>query len=181
MKTLPAMTKRLRVPDRIDRSRTAFTLVELMAVVVLMGLVALSVGYSVRPSLAAAHQASALQRLRAIDRTIREQCVQRGAAQDLWISGMSRLELRVPATNESRLLDGQLPIRRILTPSSESTGEAIGLRYRPDGSSPTFAVELGTPAIASRFVVFLGGSGQVLEFDDVVAVQDVLAVVRSSN
>ncbi len=182
MKTSPATKiSSRRVPEAFTSPRTAFTLVELMAVVVLMGVVALSVGYSVRPSLAAARQANAVQRLRAVDRMIREQCVQKDSARELWITGLSRLELRNPETGESRLLEAQVPIRRILTSTSESVGEAVGLRYRPDGSSPTYALELGTPAIASRYLLFIGGSGQVLELNHEPAVQELLAVLRNSN
>ncbi|QDT57281.1 hypothetical protein Pan44_53490 [Caulifigura coniformis] len=161
--------------------RVAFTLVELMAVLVLTGLVAVSVGYSLRPSLAAAGQVSAIQQLRAIDRTIREQCVKSGSARDLWMTGLGHLELRVSETEESKVLETRLPILRVLTSKSESTGEAIGLRYRPDGSSPSFALEIGTPSIASRFLLFLGGSGQALELDNKAAVDELLAVLRTHN
>ena len=168
-KAEPVPIKTCRVPivpppRRIESpaSRRGFTLVELLAVVAILGMFASVAMLVVRRPMAAASEQLAWEQLRSTDSMLRTLCRRQRRSASLTINldegtcerhveGIAPLRLPGNVLLESLLVKG-LVVRR----------GSVTLFYRADGTSDSFGVRLpGDPETQWRFVC--GGTGQWLE------------------
>jgi prepilin-type N-terminal cleavage/methylation domain-containing protein len=144
--------------------RSGLTLVELMAVLVittvLMGLV------SVRwlGSWQSAVLASDVDKLRSFDHLARKRAIETAEHLQLVIAaGSSRVSLRMISSGEVvRAIQLSRGIEASHVPYSGDVHSPrhSDIRYRPDGSSPTYALELASSDGQKRWLAFAGRTGQ---------------------
>ena len=151
-------------PSRTEAgvTRSAFTLIELLAVVAILGMFASVATVVVRGSISAARHQLEWQRLQSMDATLRAQCrrlkqpatLQVDLDTGMWerhMAGMQPLSLMEISSLDAITNRGQV-IR---------TGQAT-LFYRADGTSDSYAVRLdGDPD--NQWRLTCGGTGQWVE------------------
>lgn len=142
--------------------RAAFTLIELLAVVSILGLFAAVATVSVRGSITAARQQLEWQRLQTMDTTLRAQCrrlrqpatVRVSLEDGTWerrIAGMQPLQI----AETSRL-------KAISTQGKVSRSGEVTLFYRADGTSDSYAVWISEGS-KQPWKLVCGGTGQWVE------------------
>ena len=146
--------------------RNAFTLVELLAVVAVLGLLAAAMAtrYGDRGE---AKLRLAESRVQSVDRLARRLAEQRGAPVRMRIDlTEGLLSIEGEALGENKQGPASLIPRGVsLTQGHTSTesrdrGEIV-VDYRSDGSSGSFALRLGSDRGSASWVLAAGGSGQV--------------------
>lgn len=162
MRTCPVPMLRRRRNRRFPENRSAFSLIELLAVVAILGLFAAVTTISLRGSLFVSRQQSEWQQLQSMDSTLRAQCrrLRQPAALrvdlstgvwDRHISGMTPLRV-----NETRHLQA------VSTHGQAAQSGEVTIFYRADGTSDSYAVQL-TGDGASQWRLVCGGTGQWIE------------------
>jgi prepilin-type N-terminal cleavage/methylation domain-containing protein len=158
-----------RAPMSLRRGRTeatarrsAFTLIELLAVIAILGMFASVATVVVRGSISAARHQLDWQRLRSMDVTLRAQCRR--------LKRPATLQVDLDTGNWERHMVGMQSLRLIETTSLDEvsnrgqvvrTGQAT-LFYRADGTSDSYAVRLNGD-IDNQWRLSCGGSGQWVE------------------
>jgi len=139
--------------------RCGFTLIELIAVVILIGLMAATTGYVI------SGQIDQSRLNEAIDRVIQADQKERTMARLSPTPGSLRLDQsgrRLLFQASSRVLNLGSSIRisnTVLAGSSQPASEVI---FSQSGQSPTYAVQLRSNRGASTWVLFVGSTGQAL-------------------
>jgi prepilin-type N-terminal cleavage/methylation domain-containing protein len=156
-------------------SARAFTLIETLAVIVLLAVLTAAAAVSLSATRRAAGAEDAVERLIAFDRTTRD------AARRLGRSPALRFELN--RGRVSRAIDdgnatpvafeGSRVTRVIVRGESVGYGEVV-VPFSDRGQSPSYAVLLSGPA-GQRWVAFAGLTGQAFVVADERDVQDILS------
>ena len=152
------MSQRLR---RIEATapRAAFTLIELLAVIAILGMFASVATVAVRDSISAARQQLEWQRLQSLDITLRAQCRR--------LNKSATLQVDLDTGTWERHIAGLQPLRLAETSSLDGianrgqvmrAGRAT-LFYHADGTSDSYAVRLTADA-DNQWLLVCGGSGQ---------------------
>lgn len=162
---MPTCRTRIRQQPRtrsLPSQRAAFTLIELLAVVAILGLFAAVASISVRGSITAARQQLKWQRLQTMDTTLRAQCrrlrqpatVRVNLDDGTWERQTSGMQpLRIAETSHLTAISTHGLISR--------TGE-VTLMYLADGTSDSYAV-LMSEGTKQRWKLVCGGTGQWIE------------------
>lgn len=146
-----------------------FSLIELVVVLLLLAILAALATYSARGIVAKDRLARGVEAIEQFDRALRRAA----RSQRRTVKGVidrRRGEFVVDGTSEQRRF--RLP-RRVTMESLRMDTSGRGLAALGDGSTASYAVELRCDR-AKVFVVFAGGSGQVLHLTDPSRVQSIL-------
>ena len=152
---------------------SAFSLVELVVVLAIVAVLAGGVMLSVRSHLARARLMAACRLLAAWDAETRQAA--RAADRPLLLRIASSGTVRLPGRKPRRLGRG-IVADRLWTQRQATRQGTLNVVVATTGQSETYAVRLTSSGRVSRWVVVLGGSGQVLELEDTREVQALLAV-----
>ncbi len=150
--------------------RRGFTLVELMAVMVVLGLLASVTVWSVRSQVATARNQLALDQLTLADRQLRDHARRVARPVDLIVDLDSGRLFRAPAGTTSPAqwapLEDSLPLESLLLNGQKFTSRQVAVRFRGDGTSPSYAIRLKSvakgksKASENEWIVFVGRTGQ---------------------
>ena len=171
--------------SRRNRRRSAFTLIELMAVLVLVGLVSATAMLRFGGTTRRAQFEWSLERVMATDRLLRTHSVSCGQPSRLEFEiGTGRLE-RVfgDKRNVSSFvkLGAQTRIVRFLASRRHAETGKVEVPYDPYGHSETFALEILGPGDRSAWVLFAGLSGQIRRLEDRRDVERILELIRPTR
>ena len=159
-------------PFRVNRRwrpPSGFSLVELVVVLLLLAMLAAMATYSARGVVAKNRLSRGVEVLEQFDRALRRAARYERREVEGAIDRV-RGVLTVEDRQEERRF--QLP-RQVAIESLRMEGNARGLIALGDGSTPSYVVELECDR-AKVFVLFAGGSGQVLHLTDAKQVQAIL-------
>lgn len=150
--------------------RSGFTLVELMAVMVVLGLLASVTVWSVRSQVATARNQLAVDQLTLADRQLRDHARRVARPVDLIVDLDTGRLYRAPAGTTSPAqwapLEDSLPLDSLLVNGQKFTSRQVAVRFRGDGTSPSYAIRLKAVATGQskanegEWIVFVGRTGQ---------------------
>jgi prepilin-type N-terminal cleavage/methylation domain-containing protein len=171
--------------SRIGPGQSAFTLIELMAVLVLVGLVSATAMLRFGATTHKAQFEWSLERVMATDRLLRTHCVTSGQPGRLEFEiGAGRLE-RVfgarQAGSSAVELGARMRITRFLAAQRHVETGKVEVAYDPYGHSETFAVEIEGPGDQSAWILFAGLTGQTRRFEDRRDVERILETIRPAS
>ncbi len=158
----PVRTVRQQRKTESTAIRSAFTLIELLAVIAILGMFASVATVVVRGSVSAARHQLDWQRLQSMDVTLRAQCRR--------LKRPATLQVDLDTGTWERHMAGLQPLRLAETSSLDGianrgqvmrAGRAT-LFYRADGTSDSYAVRLAADA-DNQWRLVCGGSGQWIE------------------
>ena len=166
-------TDRFDVAHRNDTPR-GFTLVEVIAVLVLVSLMAGTVTLSLRGNIANSRAELAVEKLQLVDRQLRDSALRSGRASSLRFDlSRGKLTRSVREQRES-LIESDIPALRFRTNEIDADGGQVAVQFLPDGTSPTYAVCLRQKESAKKWIVFAGLTGQALVTSDAGEVEQLL-------
>lgn len=176
--------KILRIGRRWRRT-SAFTLIELLAVLVIVGLITAVASIRLSGTAQAARLEWAIQRLAAEDTLMRTHAAASGRAAHLRVQlGTGRLIRDFGDRREKASpvdLGQNLQVSRFLSAARDiETGDA-SIDYSPSGTCQTFAVELKGPGNRSILMLFAGITGQVTRIEDGRDVSRILQAMRPTG
>jgi type II secretory pathway pseudopilin PulG len=163
----------------------AFTLLELLLILGIVALMAGAVTLQFRQPYRRVRFEAVAETLVAIDRQVRSRARAANVAGLLQIDlEWHKLTPRFPAGVAATLPEYQLPsgfmLTRLRTSGGEDRGGRVGVVIRPSGVSITYALLLETDE-QSRWIVFLGGTGQVVFVENVNEVQKLFKSLREEG
>jgi prepilin-type N-terminal cleavage/methylation domain-containing protein len=170
-------------PRRRWVGRRGLTMIELAAVLVILGVLAGIAGSTARQQIRLAQEQLAIQRLLSIDRELRRKAVAGGEPLSLWVDPKQvtyRAERRIERDWELwRKIDGgrdwHWEFGSTANTGLEDASRPRRILYRPDGTtSCSFAVEVA----AERWLVVVGGSGAFRYESDRATRRQLLQPVR---
>jgi prepilin-type N-terminal cleavage/methylation domain-containing protein len=175
----------MSIASRCGSGRSAFTLIELMAVLVLVGLASAA---AVLRFGATTHRAQfewSLERVMATDRLMRTHGTTCGQLGRLSFEiGTGRLERVFGAKRDASsavALGARMRITRFLAAQRHVETGKVEVDYSPYGTSETFAVELEGPGDQSAWILFAGLTGQTRRFKDKRDVERILEAIRPAG
>jgi prepilin-type N-terminal cleavage/methylation domain-containing protein len=165
--------------------RSSFTLIELLAVLVIVGLITAIASLRLSGTVQAARMEWATDRLIATDSVMRSHAAGCGRVAHLRFQlGTGRLSREFGDTRtKSSIVDlgHSIEISRFQSTTRDAeTGEAT-VDYSPLGASRTFAVELKGPGNQRRLLFFAGITGQVTRMEDGQDARRLLQALRGSG
>lgn len=149
--------------NRTRRSHPAFSLIELVVVLMLMALIASVATVSLRGYVVRGRLARAAEIVEQFDLAMRRQARRRRMPVTGIIQPVSR-SLVIQATDSSGRtfqLPRQVNVASVIVQKVSSTDQSRQLPVGNDGSSPSYAMKLSV-GDASRWVFVSGGSGQMV-------------------
>jgi prepilin-type N-terminal cleavage/methylation domain-containing protein len=171
--------------SRFGRDRSAFTLIELMAVLVLVGLVSATAMLRFGATTHRAQFEWSLERVMAADRLLRTHSVTCGQPGHLEFEiGTGRLERVFGAKRDAAPpveLGAKFRITRFLAGQRHGETGKVEVAYSPEGHSETFAIEIEGPGDQSAWILFAGLTGQTRRLEDRRDVERILEVLRPAG
>ena len=157
------------------RLRQAFTMIELIVVLVILGLLSSLAALTVRSSFDRHALASAFETIELFDQRLRRDA--RVARQPITatVDGF-RGEMRLPEANgQSKIfrLPRRVVIKSVLSATVRSATQSFPLTVGIDGRTSSYAIELEAGG-ASSWLVVLGGSGQASRVKERRTAEDLL-------
>ncbi|WP_428940622.1 pilus assembly FimT family protein [Fontivita pretiosa] len=169
-------------------ARGAFTLLELLAVILIGGLLAAAVVLRLGPQLAQARLAGVLQQLEDADRLARASAAESGEPCEMVFDLTEGRVWRREQGRVGKLASLRLPrgfaIAQMRTARSSHHGGEVAVQIRPDGRSDSYALcvgragEEGRRERQSSWLVFAGLSGQVKRLSDERDVRDIFGLLE---
>jgi prepilin-type N-terminal cleavage/methylation domain-containing protein len=160
--------------------RRAFTIIELLAVLVLMALLAGSAVYAFGFELRSARLADASGQIRDLDQMTRRLASGTGAPTSMVIQPYKgRLFRRDLSgrTSQPVALSRRIRIDRVLVAGHEATRSDVRIDFMKDGSSSSYALRLSAPDQTPRWIVVAGLGGEVTQTSDDKQVEHIFAVL----
>ncbi len=171
--------------SRSNRRRSGFTLIELMAVLLLMGLLSAAAVLRFSGTTRRAQFEWSLERLMVADRRLRTHSVTSGRSASLAFEiGSGRLECVFGSQRESTSnveLGTRISVTRFLTAARHVETGKVEIPYDPYGHSETFAIELEGPGDQSTWLLFAGLTGQTRRLEDRRDVEHILETLRPAS
>jgi type II secretion system protein H len=171
--------------SRSNRRRSGFTLIELMAVLVLMGLISATAVLRFSGTTRRAQFEWSLERAMAADRRMRTHSGTCGRPASLAFEiGSGRLECAFGSQREATSnveLGARTHITRFLTARRHVETGKVEIPYDPYGHSETFAIEIEGPGDRSTWILFAGLTGQTRRLEDRRDVEHVLETLRPAS
>ncbi len=165
------------------RSSLGFSLIEVLAVLVLLGLAASAVGLSVRGSANKVAFESVRERLMAFDATTRRLARERGEALAMRYDPAAATWSRVDRDGRPVGAGFTLPSRfraarvRVRAPSEGRVAVEVPVSDR--GLSPSYAIALPDITGGERLLLFAGGTGRCAELRDETSLQKLLDLEKN--
>lgn len=164
METWIYQARTARPRRQSSRVRRGFTLVEMLAVVCLLGVMALGATLTLRAPLGAARRQLTLERIAAWDAQMRERCRRHRTAAALEVDATTGAWWRVDGAGSVLAFEG-MPLRDFRVGRRESRVGRPGVMFRADGGSDSYAIRLsGAPT--DRWHLVCGGTGKWTEVND---------------
>jgi prepilin-type N-terminal cleavage/methylation domain-containing protein len=163
----------------------AFTLIEIMAALVIFGLIASFAVVSLAGQARAVRLADQVEQVKAFDRAVRERARRNGTTPALTFdlrAGTVRAGSRdLPPLR----LGDRFRLAAVMLPGERVEFGDITLPVSADGRSSSYAVhvtdaEMGDPA-GGRWVLVMGLTGQTIELENEQEVQDIFTTLLSPN
>ena len=148
-------------------NRRAFTLIEILAVVVILGLIAGAVSITLAASAQKATFTGVIEQVAWLDRTTRRYCVQHGQSARLTFDTFTQIISR-PAKDDaytSTLRLSAARLDRVRTLGSLAGDEEGAITITPAGRSATYALRFVGPTGQVSWLVILGLTGEVVHMD----------------
>jgi prepilin-type N-terminal cleavage/methylation domain-containing protein len=175
----------MRSDSRIAKARSAFTLIELMAVLLLVGLISVTAMLRFGATTRKAQFEWSLGRLMAADRVLRNHCLTCGEPGRLQFEiGRGRLERVFKTQREAPSvveLGPRMRFTRFLGAERHAETGEVTVDYSPDGTTETFAIEIEGPGDQSAWILFAGLTGQTRRFEDRRDVERIFEAIRPSG
>jgi len=167
-----ALIRVIRVPSRRRACRTpGFTLIELTAVLLVMGLAAGAVALSLGPARGAGRMEDAADRLADLDGRTRQRAIRSGKAVQLVFDlPANRIFTRAGETKDETPLEGLdlgggVSLGKVVLAGGSTGRGPVAIWCSPRGLAPTYAVRLDRSG-RSAWLLVAGMTGQVVRTDD---------------
>jgi prepilin-type N-terminal cleavage/methylation domain-containing protein len=159
-------------------SRRAFTLIETLAVIALMAILAAAVTVSLAGAARAARVEDVAERFVAFDRSTRDVAKQFGRTPALRFDVNRGTVHRIDGDREAAplRLGGEVRVTRVIARGRDAAYGDVIVRFSALGQSPSYAVRL-TGQNGERWLAFAGLTGQALVVRDEREAQDILSAV----
>ena len=168
-----------------SHGRSAFTLIELMAVLVLVGLVSATAMLRFSGTTHRAQFEWSLERVMAADRLLRTHSMTCGQPGQLEFEiGTGRLKRIFGAKDNVSSyvqLGARMHIVRFLAAQRHAETGKVAVPYDPYGHSETFALEIEGPGDRTAWILFAGLSGQTRRLEDRRDVERILELIRPAR
>lgn len=165
--------------------RCGFTLVELLVVLLILVLLAVSASVVVRTPLDEARVAGAIEQWELLDRQLRDHARRYGRGSVLRVDVNQGLltpewDTRDEVHGQPYSLPASVTIRSIRTEEREARYGEMTISFSSSGQSPTYALELVTSGRELR-LAFAGVTGQVTRLERQGDVEDLFRVLSGRN
>lgn len=160
--------------DNDTSVRHGFTIVELIAVLVLLSLVAGTVVFSLRGNVANSRAELAIEKLQLVDRQLRDSASRSGRASSLRFDVSRGKVARSVRGARDLVIEDDIPVLRFRSKDLDADGGQVAVQFLPDGTSPTYAVCLRQNGQARKWIIFAGLTGQALVTSDAGEVEQLL-------
>jgi prepilin-type N-terminal cleavage/methylation domain-containing protein len=171
--------------SRAEARRSAFTLIELLAVLVLIGLVSATAMLRFSGTTRRAQFEWSLERVKATDHLLRAHSITCGTPGHLeFVIGSGRLDRFFGAKRDSPSavdLGSRMRITGFLAPQRHVENGKVEIAYDPYGHSETFAIEVEGAGEQSAWLLFAGLTGETRRFEDRRDVEHILEVLRPAG
>jgi type II secretion system protein H len=166
-------------------SSVGFTLVELVAVLTIMAILAGAASLSLRGPHQTARLEGAVERLTMVDRQVREHARRYGRCEQLTICpNTGRIAAVAPDGQKTLIapfqLDGRV-IEQVAIGERRSDCDEVTIDYSAQGRSATFAMRLRGPDGKSHWLLFAGATGQTVRIEDEKTVKELLQRVSATG
>ena len=184
--TKPMKQARPSEARRIALQRCGFTLMELLIVVSLLAIFVASVAVNYRGPLQEARLQNSQERLEDMDRRLRMVACNQGQSLELQIDmeeGEFSLADRTERDTftESYKLPGGVRLDAVYVGQDRMFGREAIVRFSSSGTTPTYALGLTGKKGRTRWLLFIGLTGQMTEFDDHRDLRPFLSVGKSGG
>jgi len=151
--------------------RPAFTLVELLAVMSLLSLFVAALAVSHKAPMERARLRNAQERIEGIDRRLRLTVRRSGTPVELHVEvtdGVFTVRNKEDSEGygESYRLPPSVRLKQVYVDREQVAGKETTIRYSSSGMTPTFAIGLEGTGGQIRWILFVGATGQTVEFAD---------------
>jgi prepilin-type N-terminal cleavage/methylation domain-containing protein len=168
----------------VHRRPRAFTLIETMLVIALLGVLAMAAVVKLWEPLRSSRSEDVLRRLQAADETTR-QSSRRSNGVAVVVYDLDRgLLLRTGSAGGEGDIVMRLPegyrLETVRLAGRTSASGDVAIEYR-DGRSPSYAVEVVGPDRSSRWLVFAGLTGQLTRLTDEREVEALFAALSPAS
>jgi prepilin-type N-terminal cleavage/methylation domain-containing protein len=153
-----------------------FTLIEVLAVLVILSVIAAAAVYTVRFPIQTARMDLAVQQLTLLDNQIRQHAQRFGHVAQLTID-LDQATLYWTETAGDRLmahshrLEGAR-LDRFASATRRADRGRVMIAYRTNGETPSYAVRLRSGRGPSKWLLFVGLTGQTVQVDDEREISD---------
>lgn len=165
-----------------------FTLIELMAVLLLMGLVAAVAAATLANPMRVATRQQIVAMIVAFDHDTRTLALRTGQPNRVIVDLDSRTLNRVEIRDTSELAAGQRfrlntswRLHAVYVDQRRFSHGEVAMNCSPQGTMPDYALEMTGPNSESMWLVFVGLTGQMIEQDNEQSVRDMLEATRRGD
>jgi prepilin-type N-terminal cleavage/methylation domain-containing protein len=167
----------------------AFTLIEVIVVLVLTALLTTAVAVALTSPARAARARDAAERIDSFDRLVREHAKRAGAAQAIVFDlnrgtvrrGETESEDGIREPGSILQLPGQFRVERLLLPGGPVLSGEVRVPVSPRGQTPSYAVLLVERKQKPHWLVFAGLTGQMTEARDATEVEQLFAALGGAG
>jgi type II secretion system protein H len=161
--------------------RSGFTLIELLAVLVLAAILAGAAVLSLQGPYQAARLENAIERITLIDRQLREHARRYARPAQLAIHPSTGRTIATDLTSDKSSptafqLDSGVRIDQVAIGERRSNCDAMTIAYSAQGRSLSFGVCLCGSDGKQHWLLFTGGTGQVIQIEDETKVEELLCL-----
>tara|TARA_R110002072_G_scaffold301976_2_gene483191 strand:+ start:9586 stop:10176 length:591 start_codon:yes stop_codon:yes gene_type:complete len=161
---------------------SAFTLVEVIAVTVILAMFAAAAMLTVRDSLKEAGRTLFVDRLHTIDNQLRIQAGKQHTGTVVLILDLDSHRLsKINQSAGETILATEIPVDRVSAGHRIVQTGRVSIQYRPDGSSTSFAVRIVTGKTPARWLFVAGGTGQTLEYENDEEIEALLMLPQTTR
>jgi prepilin-type N-terminal cleavage/methylation domain-containing protein len=167
--------------------RSAFTLIEMLVVLVLAAILATIVTVSMTRSVRAAQAEDVAGRIATYDRLARDYCRRFGKPGrlvfDLGSGTITRVAGETDTVSPENVggalhLPSGVVLSSVVTESGTATAGSVSIHCSADGQTPSYAIELTDVRGQQSWIVTAGLTGKTLKVSDGQEVQDIFRTMR---